>query len=82
MFYIYILQSLASGRYYIGSSDDVEQRLMRHNGGKVRSTKAFMPWKVVYKEAFQSRAEALKREHQLKSWKKRESLEELIQKHF
>ena len=33
MFHIYILQSQQSGRYYIGCTKNVAQRLTQHNGG-------------------------------------------------
>ncbi|WP_367119222.1 GIY-YIG nuclease family protein, partial [uncultured Mucilaginibacter sp.] len=35
MFYTYILQSTKSGRYYIGHTSNIEERLERHNTGKV-----------------------------------------------
>ncbi|MDP2918981.1 MAG: GIY-YIG nuclease family protein, partial [Dehalococcoidia bacterium] len=33
MFYVYILQSEKSGRYYIGSTGDIPTRLAQHNAG-------------------------------------------------
>ena len=82
MFYTYILQSLTSNCYYIGSCDDIYNRLSQHNGGEVKSTKSSTPWKLIYKEGFQTRSAAVKREQQLKSWKSRKALERLIKKHF
>ena len=82
MFYIYILQSLITKKYYIGSCNNLGIRLERHNKGAVKSTKAFVPWKFVYKEVFNSRKEAIARERQLKSWKSRMMIEKLIKKHF
>lgn len=81
MFYTYILQSLVSNRYYTGSCANTKNRLCRHNSGKVKSTKSFIPWKLVYEESFQTRSEAVKREQLLKSWKSRKSLERLIAKY-
>ncbi|MFH1192845.1 MAG: GIY-YIG nuclease family protein [Candidatus Jorgensenbacteria bacterium] len=74
----YILQSLKSNRYYLGSTEDIEKRLAKHNKGEVKSTKAYRPWKVVYVESFATRQEARRRELQIKSWKKREAIERLI----
>jgi len=45
-----------------------------------RQTKAGKPWKLVYNEAFNERAAAVSRERQLKNWKSRVRLEELIKK--
>ncbi len=49
-FKVYILKSLNFNRYYVGYSADAEKRLSEHNKGKVRSTKAYKPWKIIYFE--------------------------------
>jgi putative endonuclease len=61
-FYVYVLKSTICDRRYIGSCSDIETRLKRHNAGKVRSSKAYKPYTVVYTEEFPSRSEAVKRE--------------------
>ncbi|MFH1171244.1 MAG: GIY-YIG nuclease family protein [bacterium] len=78
MYSVYILQSIRSRRYYIGSAEDANKRLAQHNSGGVISTRLYKPWKIVYTECFQSRSDALKREKQMKSWKKRAAIEKLI----
>lgn len=78
MFYFYILHSTKTGRYYIGSCEDIGKRLARHNAGLVQSTKFHLPWKVVYTEEYKTLSEARKREYQVKGWKKREAIERLI----
>jgi putative endonuclease len=78
MFYIYILQSEKTHRYYIGSTGNLEDRINRHNSGRNKATKAGTPWKVVYTEEFESRSEAIKRELELKSWKSHTRVAELI----
>jgi len=78
MFYLYILQSEKNGRFYIGSCEDVKARLARHNAGATTSTKSARPWKVVYYEEFETRSEAMKREHEVKSKKSRRYIEVLI----
>lgn len=80
MFYIYILKSIA-GRYYIGSTNNIDKRLKEHNLGKTRSTKNFRPWHIVYSEQFSNIAEARKRENKIKSWKSRKAIENLVE-HF
>ncbi len=67
MYYLYILYSLSHRRTYVGQTDDREIRLQQHNSGKVRSTKAFRPWVMVYSEAYETRADALAREKWFKS---------------
>ena len=81
MYYIYVLKSLSHGTLYIGSSDDPDDRLENeHNKGKVRYTKGRMPWKLVYKEEFNTRSEAMKRERLLKTGQGREFLKKLLEK--
>ena len=82
MFYAYILKSIATGSYYIGSCKNTAHRLQQHNGGSVRSTKRGIPWIMVLYETFTTRQEAMLRERQVKSWKKREAIERLLEKHF
>ena len=80
MYLVYILQSQKNGRYYVGSTSDLLQRVRYHNEGRVLSTKAFTPWKVIHSEKFVTRSEASIREFQIKSWKKRTAIEKLIEK--
>ena len=75
---MYILQSEKDGRYYIGSTDNIEERVRRHNKGYSRYTKGKGPFKLVYKEDYNTRSEAKKREYYLKSLKSRIALEKLI----
>ncbi|MCX6829610.1 MAG: GIY-YIG nuclease family protein [candidate division Zixibacteria bacterium] len=77
-FYAYILRSRKTDRFYIGSTSDLIDRLQRHNGGRSLYTRSGIPWELAYSEEFESRSEAVRREKQLKSWKNRERLEELI----
>ncbi|MBP8040521.1 MAG: GIY-YIG nuclease family protein, partial [Bacteroidales bacterium] len=62
MYYVYILKSLKDGRFYIGSTADVEKRLLYHNSGRQRSTKNRIPFVLVYSESFEDKAIALARE--------------------
>jgi len=78
MYYVYVIRSSSTGRHYVGSSGDWEERLRRHNLGMVRSTKAYRPWEVVHIEAFPDRTAARKRELQIKRYKGGEALARLI----
>ena len=78
MFYTYIIQIQNNGRFYIGSCQDIEIRIGRHNAGATPSTKSNRPWKLVYLEKFQSNSDALKREREIKSKKSRKYIEFLI----
>jgi putative endonuclease len=77
-YWVYILESKRNHQYYVGQTDDVADRLSRHNKGKVISTKPFIPWVLVYSEDFRTRSEAVKREREIKARKSRKYIESLI----
>jgi putative endonuclease len=66
MFYVYILKSKIDGDLYIGSTNDLKNRLILHNSGKVFSTRLRRPLEPVYYEAYKSEKDARRREHNLK----------------
>ncbi|MEM9142246.1 MAG: GIY-YIG nuclease family protein [Bacteroidota bacterium] len=78
MFIVYILQSNLDDSYYIGQTENLEQRLKYHNDGKSRYTKRKVPWKVVYFEEYKTRKKAISRERFLKKQKNRSFYEKLI----
>jgi len=77
-YFIYILQSTKDGTYYIGSTNDLSERIKRHNQGRSNYTKSKRPWEIAYSEEFDDRASAVNREKELKSWKSRHLIEKLI----
>ena len=79
MNYAYVLQSLKDKTLYYGSSENPEERLNNyHNKGFEKYTSRKMPWILVYKEAFTSRADAMKREKFFKSGKGRELIKDIL----
>ncbi|OGY63932.1 MAG: endonuclease [Candidatus Harrisonbacteria bacterium RIFCSPLOWO2_02_FULL_41_11] len=72
MFYVYILKSLKNGRFYIGSTNNLERRLNEHNSGKSKYTSLTRPFVLIFKEEYLSRSEAMRREKFLKSGRGRE----------
>ena len=69
MFYVYILKSNKDYKYYIGQTNNLEDRLLRHNSGRVSSTRNRIPLKLIKVEKFYSRSDAINRERYLKSLK-------------
>ena len=67
MYYAYILKSEKDGKYYYGSSNDIEGRLVKHNKGDVKSTKGRRPFCIHYKEKYSSRSDAFNREQFFKT---------------
>ena len=66
--YVYILQSQIDGdRFYTGMTEDLQDRLRRHNAGHVAHTAKFRPWKIKTAIAFTERERAAAFEQYLKS---------------
>ena len=67
-FWVYFLRC-RDASYYVGHTDDIENRLAEHVSGGVSSyTRKRRPLKLVFSEPFSSRIEALERERQIKGW--------------
>jgi len=67
MYYVYVLQSLKDGNFYVGYTSDLKKRLKMHNDRKIKSTKNRVPFKLVYYEACLNQKDALEREKYLKT---------------
>jgi putative endonuclease len=68
VYYVYILQSLKTGKLYIGHTNNLVRRVEEHNtgcGGKY--TRQNGPWLLLYSESHPDRPSAVKRERYLKS---------------
>ncbi|NQT28776.1 MAG: GIY-YIG nuclease family protein [Candidatus Omnitrophica bacterium] len=72
MYYVYVLQSTKDKNLYTGHTGNIEERLLRHNSGSVKSTACRRPFVLIHKEEFKTRPEARWRERKLKSaWGKK-----------
>ena len=78
MAWVYILQSEVNNRFYIGSTDDLEQRLLEHNAGNSGYTKFSRPFMIVFSQEYKTLSEARKIEYKLKSFKSRKIIEKII----
>ena len=67
MFYTYLIKSVNRNWHYIGSTKDLRKRFSEHNAGKVKSTKFYKPFILIYYESYQSYSLARKREIELKN---------------
>jgi len=77
MYYVYVL--LCKDRsLYTGITTDPTRRLKEHKAGKGGAyTRSHPPIKIVHLEKAESKSIALKRELEIKSWKKKEKLRRL-----
>jgi putative endonuclease len=73
-YFVYFLLC-ADGTLYCGFTDDPDARLKTHNAGKgAKYTRSRLPVKLVYREEFDSKSDALKRECALKRITRAEKL--------
>jgi putative endonuclease len=79
MYYVYILQSLESGEFYKGLTNNINRRLIQHFACEVKSTKSTLPLKLVHVEICKSRLEARKLEKYFKSGFGREIIKEILE---
>jgi putative endonuclease len=71
MFYVYLLASKPYGTLYVGTTSDLARRVWEHKNGFVPGfTKRYQVDRLVWFEVHVSSASALRREKQLKEWKR------------
>lgn len=70
-YYVYILASDRNGTLYVGVTNDLARRINEHKLGVDKSfTQKYSVHRLVYYEAFDNPAEAIRREKNLKAWKR------------
>jgi len=67
MYYTYVLKSRKDSNLYVGCTNDLKDRIKRHQTGLVDSTKSRRPFELVYYEACLSEDKAFNRERYFKS---------------
>ena len=78
-YFLYIIQSEIDDSFYIGTTQNLDDRISRHNQGRSKYTKQKRPWNLVYTEEHPDRSSTMKKEYALKRRKSREYIESLIE---
>ncbi|MDP3769354.1 MAG: GIY-YIG nuclease family protein [bacterium] len=78
MYYAYVLQSEKDCKTYVGYTNNLDERLQRHNSGQVTATKHRQPLKLLFFEQFETAQEAKMRELYWKSGGGRRKLRKLF----
>lgn len=81
-YYVYVLQSLKNGSFYIGYTINLRKRFISHNNGDNSATKPFRPYKLIFYEAFLNRSDAKNREKYLKGGYGRKTLKTMLSEYF
>lgn len=80
MYVIYAVYNKEAGKFYIGQTRDIQERIRLHDDRIFKSYTSRFPgkWELIYEESVATRLEALKREKQLKSFRGREFIKTYI----
>jgi len=78
MYFVYILQSLSTGRFYVGQCNHLIERFREHQRGANLATRNRGPWWMPYYETHPTRIDAIKRERQIKNMKSAASIRRII----
>ena len=78
MYYVYVLQSRRTSKYYVGYTSNLEKRLARHNSGRTKSLIRHIPLEIIKVEEYPLYEEARRRERQIKQYKSGEAFKKLL----
>jgi predicted GIY-YIG superfamily endonuclease len=74
---VYILKS-KSGRFYVGSTDNLERRLHQHTMGYTQTTRNMKSFLLVLKQNYPSLIVARKIESKIKKLKRKDYVEKMV----
>ncbi len=77
MSWVYILKT-EKDKYYIGSTDNLEQRMKHHSGGYTASTKRLVFVECAFSQKYNTLKDARYIEKKLKKLKRRDYIEKII----
>jgi len=68
MYYVYLLRSLSKpNKTYVGMTDNVDARLLKHNAGGSSHTSKYRPWELVATIGVQTKEKAAELERYFKT---------------
>ena len=77
MWWVYVIKCI-DGSFYTGASNNLEKRFLDHKEGRGgRYTRSHKVVKIVYSEKLPTRSKALKREAEIKAWKRKDKIKNL-----
>ncbi len=66
-YFTYVLYSKNLSKHYVGSTSDVDKRVVEHNSGKSKFTCRAKDWELVKSYEFVEKSDALKLEIKIKN---------------
>jgi putative endonuclease len=82
MYIVYVIINREKCKTYTGQTNDLEKRMLRHNGHTPSKTTLFTKkyagiWEVLHQEHFSTREDAVRRERELKSYQGRKFIKKM-----
>ena len=74
---VYVLVN-AKGRYYVGSTNDLQRRIKEHNLGNTKFTREQGPWRLAFHQYYNTLSQARKVERTVKRLKRKDIIERII----
>jgi putative endonuclease len=65
-YFVYILWSDQLSKFYVGSTQNIENRLKEHNKGEGSFSSKGIPWKLIWSFELMNRSEAVRLENKIK----------------
>jgi len=71
-YFVYVISSVKNSKFttYVGHTNNLKKRLNLHNKGKGAKFTRGRHWKVIYKEKYTTKNEAMSREYYIKKNRK------------
>ena len=79
--FVYILKN-ELGRYYIGSTSDLDRRIRQHKSGTTHSTKRMGNLELVFSQQYETIRQARQIELRLKRFKRKEIIEKIVKEGY
>ena len=76
-YYVYAIKSIERNYIYVGMTADIERRLKEHNNGYNKTTKPYLPFRLIFQEKCETREKARTREKYWKSGTGKRQLKKL-----
>lgn len=81
-YYVYVLCNSSKNFIYIGFSEVLKNRVISHNNGENKSTKAYLSLELIHYEAYRNKTDAKRREKYLKTNRGRTTLVTMLKEFF
>ena len=81
-FYVYVLKSRVKNFIYAGFTHNLKKRFYEHNNGEETSTKAYVPFDLIFYEAYRNEKDAKRREEYFKTTKGKVTLRQMLREYF